>query len=233
MSYTKDTVGEAAKGIRSIFGRLADFFHIFDLSFFVSGVSAVGAISYSAYRLDLLGDFPFPDWVSVLAFLIAAYIFGLLTFSAGRLLNGKLFRRRKMDDFLWQAITDQRLSGAAIRQHQGGDVPKGFALWRLYIRMWQQFANEHSNSMSFHHTTRYWAMAATYDGVAASLLLWSVVSLPIEFMGGHTLPGIKGWVVSIGLIGCAVLCFWQAARYYEYQIEDLVAALASMKVDVD
>lgn len=183
MSNTSNLVNETSKGIHSIFHRLSEFFHIFDLSFFVAGVSTLGAFSFLFYRLGFEGEYPFPSWTSIFAILIAAYLCGLLSFSVGRMLNGKLFRNKLLSNYLWAAIEGQNLKGEIVEQFRNSDQPEVFPIWRLYIRLWQELIDKHPNSLAIQHLSRYWAMAATFDSVAISLIVWAIVSLPFDFLG--------------------------------------------------
>ncbi len=75
---------------------------------------------------------------------------------------------------------------------------------------------------------RYWAMAATYDGVALSLLVWATILVAAQFEIvaqqplGHGL-GMTGAVVALA---AAYFAFRRGAAYFEYQIEDVVAHFA-------
>ncbi|MCH9647566.1 MAG: hypothetical protein K0U98_04960 [Deltaproteobacteria bacterium] len=243
MSEKKGVVDEAASGVAVMFGRLGEFFHIFDLSFFVAGASTVGALLFLGWRSasSTVADLPLLVWLSGipsgwragLALMIACYICGLATFSLGRALNGQLFRRQVLQKTLTQALKGQQLKGPIVANFLDGKAPKQFPRWRLYIRLWQQLAANHSQSVAFTHLSRYWAMAATYDGVAASLLVWAMVVSPITGLGLRPFQLWPSVAAMVALACGALLCFRQGGKYYEFQIEDLVAALAVMKKEVD
>ena len=99
-------------------------------------------------------------------------------------------------------------------------------LWRLYIRLWQELAHKHSRSVAFTHLSRYWAMAATFDGVGVSLLIWALSLLAATCIGTPLIGIIPAIACAILLLLGSVICFRQGGKYYEFQIEDLVAALA-------
>ena len=77
---------DAAAALAAFLERLGRFFDIFDLSFIVSGATAVGAV---AFLLDTLGlrMVPLSGWVHVAAIIVACYVAGLLCFAAGRWLR--------------------------------------------------------------------------------------------------------------------------------------------------
>ena len=224
---------EAPEGIQSLFSRVGEFFHIFDLSFLVSGATTLGALLFLRYRLGFTSDLPFSGWLAGFGLIIASYVCGLLSFSAGRKLNTIIFRGPKLSAYLDAALKNQGLQGQFVNFYRQGGEGADWLLWRLYIRLWQQLAARHPNSVAFHHLSRYWAMAATYDGVAVSLLIWSVVVAPIPYFGNSFLPLGLAILAVVTLMASVVLCLWQGAKYYEFQIEDLVAALAVMESSVE
>ena len=224
---------EAAEGVRSLFSRLGEFFHIFDLSFLVSGATTLGALLFLRYRLGFSTDFPFSGWIMGFGFIISSYVCGLVSFSAGRALNSKLFCKRVLSDYLRDALRAQEVQGQLIDRYLQAGEPGGFPLWRLYIRLWQQLAENHPKSVAFHHLSRYWAMAATYDGAAVSLLIWAIAVAPMPFFGKSFLSLWLALFAVAALVAAAVLCLRQGAKYYEFQIEDLAAALAVMRSPVE
>lgn len=49
----KTATEEVAQGVRSVFDRIGEFFHLFDLSFFVSGFVLLGAFAFLYIKLQL------------------------------------------------------------------------------------------------------------------------------------------------------------------------------------
>jgi hypothetical protein len=223
MTETKGLIDETAQGFKSVFGRLGEFFHIFDLSFFVAGAVSVGALCFLFVKLGLVGNFPFAPWVAGLSLIIACYVCGLICFSVGRPINRFLFRRRVLKNLMRQSIQVHQLRFSWMPTYlETGD----HELWRLYIRLWQELAAKHARGVAYSHLSRYWAMAATYDSLAVSLLVWAGV---LGFIGVFDSPPPSGWqaIVAVAiLIGSAWGALSQGGKYYDFQVEDLVAALA-------
>jgi hypothetical protein len=231
MADDSNLTEDATKGLSSLFGRLGEFFHIFDLSFLVSGATTLGALAILGARLGLTVDLPI-GWILGFALIIAAYVCGLISFALGRLLNGMLFRRSALAHFE-SALIGQNLQGSIIAKYLQSGASGGYPLWRLYIRLWQHLAAKQPTSVAFHHLSRYWAMAATYDGVAISLTLWAAAITPIPLFGRSFLTPSLTLVAMAVLLGAAIACLRQGAKYYEFQVEDLVAALAVVNSRVD
>jgi len=226
MSDSKDIVSDTADGLKTIFGRLGEFFHIFDLSFFVAGAVSFGAIVFLFQRLGIDAAFPFAPWVAGLALVIACYVCGMVSFAVGRFVNGYLFRRGVLPTLLRRSIEVHQPSDPLMEQY----LAKGDSnLWRLYIRLWQELAAKQPHSAVFSHLSRYWAMAATCDGLAISLILWAVVIVASVFAGTPALLFRQAIVVVVIFILAAITFLRQGGKYYEFQVEDLVAALAVAK----
>jgi hypothetical protein len=225
MSNGSSLTADVSAGVRSIFDRVGEFFHIFDLSFFVAGASSVGALSFLYVMMQKPRGFPFPAWVGVGALIIACYICGLIAFAIGREVSGRWFRRYTLHRTLPTALAAHGLNEDSIAMYTVGQSPR---LWWLYIRMWSEVAHERSAPIVLQHLMRYWAMAATYDAVAFSFLLWAMVLLAAQSAVVAPQPlssrlAISGAAASIA---AAIFAFRRGAAYFEYQIEDVVAHFA-------
>ena len=130
---------------------------------------------------------------------------------------------------LRQALDVHGLSDPTIERYLSAGES---VLWRLYIRLWQELAHKHSHSIAFTHLSRYWAMAATFDGVGVSLLLWAASLLAASCIAPPLIGIIPAGACAILLFLGAIVCFRQGGKYYEFQVEDLVAALAVARTSV-
>ena len=228
MAEEKSLSNEIAGGLRSIFERVGEFFHIFDLSFFVSGAMTFGAFAYLFLQMKYPCQFPFAPWVGTLAIIVACYVCGLVAFAIGRKLSGHTFRRNKLQRTLPYALEVHNLTNEIIASYTVGKEPP---LWWLYIRMWSEIAHEKPPPAIVHHLRRYWVMAATYDGVAFSFIVWALALVVVQF--GSIVPEPVDHIVgTTGALLCACAAFFafhRGASYYEYQIEDVVAHFAVLR----
>jgi hypothetical protein len=99
----------------------------------------------------------------------------------------------------------------------------------LYTRLWAEVRHSERVSASLELLNSYWVKAATFDGLAVSLLIWFLVFLSSAF----------GWVVIADIsrlisavfatffLIASISCFNEASRYREYQAKELVATIAS------
>jgi hypothetical protein len=224
---------ELAEAIRSIFEKVADFFDIFDLSFLVSGITALTAVLFwppvrSLARLQITSTS-----AKFLLFLVGSYVAGLCCFAAGRSLRmGRRGPARfgRFDDLIFSILQAhglvqfQPFSDYIRRAEDRG-------IWRLYIRLWAEARKKLHPSPTLSLLNRYWVLAATYDGVSVALLAW--VALVIVWMIGMGFPeALTPWVgvpVVVGITLLAIACSREAGRYVHYQAEELIASIAAAR----
>lgn len=213
---------DISTGLGSIFERIGEFFHIFDLSFFVSGTLTFGALAFFYVRTNRTLYFPFESWVGIVAFIVGCYVCGLISFAAGRGIAGIIFRTKSLNT-LKNAVKEHGIDQNLIESYT-----KENRLWRLYVRMWSELAHEHLVPVILQHLMRYWAMAATYDGVAFSLMVWCVVLIAttISWFSSNPLSCTDGIMGAIICLVSSIIAFKQGNKYFVYQIEDVVAHFA-------
>jgi hypothetical protein len=220
------TVNELGQALKIIFEKVAAFFDIFDLSFFISGALALGAIAFwlasNGFREPQL-----EGWLRVAILILGSYASGLFCFAAGRLVRAQ-FERQTVGDRLRNVLAAHGLTDVEVvktylhRSALQGD-------WRLYVRFWAELRNLPEMAGTVNFLNRYWVMAATYDGVAFALIVWFVVladCLLIE--NQHLFPNAARLIIlTIALL--TVVCFREAERHSNNQIEELVAAIAAKR----
>jgi hypothetical protein len=216
MSDKKSISDELTSGLGSIFSRVGELFHIFDLSYLIAGAITFSAFVFLYLHLGL----EFPDWflsskwAVVAIIIVTCYICGLFAYAAGRFFSETIYRKKAIRNIMNDALNAHGLNDLElIKYYMNGHHDA------LYRQMWCEMAHTISDNQSTQHyyqnLIRYWSMSATYDGVAFAFLLWSAVLM-------YTQNYL--WVI-ISLIA-GVITFHRAFIYYEYQIRDHVAYYA-------
>jgi len=208
-------------GIGSIFERIGDFFHIFDLSFFVAGVLTFGAFVFLYVELGLRREFPLQEWAGTVGVIVGCYICGIISFASGRVLNG--FRATKLK----QLMLAVRAHSIVLAPKCNYDSTDRKAHIRLYVRMWAEITYD-AHPLVLKHLMRYWAIAATYDGVGFSFIVWALILFTLRLKDIAPVP-LSDPIAYSGIILCliaATIAFYQGAKYYGHQIEDVVAYFA-------
>ena len=218
----EDLSKEIAAGVRGLLDRVGEFFHLFDLSFFVSGATNLGAAAYWYSRHAEVGfRVVGATWVRVLMVVVASYVLGLLAFGAGRAMT-----------YLWRSRWFPRaLREIAVVHQLEGNIPRSYleaedGTWRLYERLWVDLRESRRHAPSFQLLNRYWVMSATYDGVAVASLTWSFV------LAAEPLLPAGNWLnafLPLAALAIAGLCWWQANNYLKYQLREMLATFASSR----
>src|SRR5688500_14871269 len=173
-------MGKVTDGVKGLFDRIGAFFDLFDLSFFISGVTSLGALTFWGVRSNRWPLFELGGALKVIAAILASYVLGLVCFASGRLIRKAALR-------LVQQFTGSRndIFKDRLEAHQLTSLPTfaGYLtrdkLPELCYRLWAEMRQPERFAPSLSFINRYWVMAATYDGVAVALLLWlgAVVAL--------------------------------------------------------
>lgn len=231
---------------KQILEKLVDFFDIFDLSFFISGVMVLlGGLLI----IRTSPGFPVPDWSPQLTFaavVIACYLLGLIAFAAGRGLRQKAFSwiysGGGLDEWFWSAasyhqiLEEDPLVGYSDLKELIEGKDAGFAN-AIYTRLWVELRQNNDLKASYGLIRRYWVLSATYDGMAVALFFWSLVVLLVTlnglFDGTASRLGIHPGMMCAGFMlmfwFLMLTCFREAKRFQRYQVEELVATIAYMQ----
>lgn len=238
---------ELGEALKVLFDSVGYFFGIDFLSFFVSGVTCLGAIVFVWVQL---AQQKLPDGATsglgVVFIVIACYVLGMMCFASGRWVRitffdscqnlvrratGRKETKSRFKRFFLAVINDHALSDKDIfkeyldkdKSHESskGSDPTG----RLYVRLWAEVRQSKRLSASYALLNRYWFLTATYDGLAMALVIWLLVVV-IWSMGlgvnAKLNLGIGVALIAV-LVLLAIACWREANRYKQYQVEELVA----------
>ncbi len=232
---------EIGEALRLLFSKLSDFLDVFDLSFLIAGGVTLLAFLYVAWVVGVdVTTVPADPALLFVGFgaLLVTYVSGLVCFTVGRFLR----RTLQLASAPWygqdgSAFVDTRLD-PVVRGHglardarfapyfEGGKASRF-----LYVRMWAELRHDPRRESSLALLTRYWKLAATYDGLSAASVLWLVVFVTTALAGpaavNEVLPPMLSWMMAVlSLIGFAACCL-EAKRYDQYQLEELAATMAA------
>ena len=235
---------EFGKALQLIFAKIADFFDIFDLSFLVSGIASATALATFANLADIL---PIQNFLeSTLGIFVAAltcYTLGLVSFASGRWIRITLWpyiRYRNSDyhvehsnELFEETLTAHGLLNIKpFKDYLSKSLEAKKGVRRLYVLFWAEIRQFDRTSSSLQLLKSYWVKAATYDGVAISMLLWACVAACSTFgwaMEKQLDSKILGGIIVAILLLFFAACLREAKRYHEYQVEELVASFVSAR----
>ncbi|MDH3771593.1 MAG: hypothetical protein OET79_11505 [Nitrospirota bacterium] len=235
---------ELGEALKVIFQKIGDFFDVLDLSFFIAGLATLGALYVAGRSCAQPFDPDLTGTVGLASVVLASYIAGLICFALGRWVRmwvwpklqavvrseSKQIRATQFEDLIETTLTTHGLNDCEpfksylLQREKSG-------IWRLYVRLWAEIRHATGKEVSLTLLKRYWVMAATYDGVAVSALVWGVVALATSANGdcAQAFHPAAGLMVFLATVGAAVLCLREAGRYVRYQNEELVATIAAAR----
>jgi hypothetical protein len=220
---------ELGDALRSILDKLSQFLDLFDLSFLLSGAATGSAICYLAHRSGIPFPIPSAGWQQVAAIVVFSYVSGLASFALGRWPRTVGKRRERSFDALFSVV---------LAAHGLSDVPSFKAYldqvavrgsWRLYVRLWAEIRVLPSAAPTLALLNRYWVMAAMYDGLFVAAILWTGAIASGTFWFRHDFDYVTGTGVCVALLLVACGSYREAGRYFHYQVEELVAAVATAR----
>ncbi len=231
--------------VKAILDKIAGFFDILDLSFFVSGAVCLAGLVYAASPKPLVALEQLLDrGYKIGAALVASYVLGLVCFALGRWLRGKVTPRRAREAA--DGVSKRWAALAQLLQTHGLDRKEPYASYdlhthdetfphrmeALYTRLWVEMRQDKALAPSFELVRKYWVMAATCDGLVAALLVWAVaaaahllVAMPAGGGPSAEAIGVTTAQVLAFLVGVR-MCIREAHRLSIYQAEEVVATLA-------
>ncbi len=246
-----DVFTPIAEALKSLFGKLADFFDILDLSFFVSGAVCLAALMLAVQLCSLRLPFETGGPAGFLALLVSCYVLGLACFAIGRwsrrILAFVLFKDEKLlknnaqfGEFILSLVRDHGMNDEAFfaAYLRDGDRAPSLRTDRLYTRLWAEVRQDETLAPSLTLLRKYWVLSATYDGLASAsgawigvFAMWKFNVFDVIVKSGDTtlstpaLPwaaAIIAWAVLLLAMACCIL---EADRYRRFQAEELVATI--------
>lgn len=157
------------ESFKPIIEKLTDFFHIFDLSYIISGVGTSTSIYIWMYYHNYLPQIALSALQFALVAVLVSYILGLVSFGIGRLIRKTLF-------ILFKCKNQYE----KVKENLGITIDNKTEFDKQYWIKWSKLREDSSKSASYNHINRYWVMTATYDGLIFSFLI-SIILVATSF----------------------------------------------------
>ena len=208
-------------GIQKITERIAEFFTIFDFSFFISGMATFAAICYGLWETDLF--YPFDNTFSnVAGSVVSSYVCGLVSFAGGKYLRGKWIEKKRIDKktrFMY--CFTETIKYVKKNQYNETDYKDEFYCKTYYTEMWMNLRQNEKNKETLAFLNKYWVFQAIYEGLMSSCLVGIAVGIILLIVEGFS------WVYLLVISACGLslcICCNEATRYAETQIKEIIIA---------
>ena len=230
---------EVGKALKSIFDKLSDFFDIFDLSFFVSGVALTGSILFWLNEREMYTFQEIQFKGIIIVYILICYIAGMIAFATGRWIRivvwenlKSLFKKKNrfelFDEYFKEVIKAHELNNnPTIKEYLNKQELRS---WRLYIRLWAVIRENKKYANSLSIIKRYWVMAATYDGLSFFSLIATLITADLGFgiLGDKTITNCCVVFPIIAFtLSAFLICIREADRYLKNQVEEVIATIAA------
>ena len=217
-------------GLNKIVDALSNAFSVFDFSFFISGAVTLGFIALDLHYYGHDGVLQLQGWTSVLIYILAIYVCGLMSWSIGKLMRWGILRclwgkdgvKNDFDEIFAKAKAENaiRQGGEPEAENPGEDDDN-----TGYKKMWIVIEKNEKMAGRLSSLNKMWVMVAVFEGLAFS---W-VVGIIVYFDGWLVGRWIKTecfWlniVPLLVLVALIIVSLHRATKYSRDLIEEVVA----------
>ena len=217
-------------GLNKIVDSLGNALSVFDFSFFVSGAVTLGFIALDLHYYGHNEILQLQGWTSVLIYILAIYVCGLMSWSIGkvmrwcvlRLLWGKDGIRK---DFYerYVKVAENSTSVQKEKRKSNGQDDRFFDV--EYPTIWVVIGGRPDLADRFSSLNKMWVMVAVFEGLAFSWLVGILVYMDGWLVGKwiKTESILYNIVPLLVLVGLIVACLHRATRYSQDLIKDVVS----------
>ena len=216
-------------GLNKRVDALRNAFSVFDFSFFISGAVTLGFVALDLHYYGHDGILQLQGWTSVLIYILAIYVCGLMSWSVGKLMRWGILRclwgkdgiKKDFDMILTRAKAEN-----AIRQGENSETENlgGNNDNTGYKKMWIVIEKDEELTSKLSSLNKMWVMVAVFEGLAFS---W-IVGVVVYFDGWLVGKWIKtecfwyNFVPILVLVVLFVVSLHRATKYSRDLIEEVV-----------
>lgn len=222
-------------GLNKIIDALGNAFSVFDFSFFISGAVTLGFIALDLHYYGHDGILQLQGWVSVLIYILAIYVCGLMSWSVGKLMRWGILRLiwgkegiRKDFEKVYNDTQNNNTKG----QQDATQVTTGNESNRVsYTKMWIDIEKKPELASKLSSLNKMWVMVAVFEGLACSWMVGILVYLDGWLVGGWLINDsiLLKLVPLLVLIVMIVVCLHRATCYSRDLIKDVVTTYNNLK----
>lgn len=215
-------------GLNKVIDALGNAFSVFDFSFFISGAVTLGFIALDLHYYGHDGILQLQGWTSVLIYILAIYVCGLMSWSVGKLLRWGLLR------LLWGKDGIKKDFDKIFEEAKAVYVSKGEATKKQnstsYQEMWIEIENDSKYAGRMSYLNKMWVMVALFEGLSFSWIVGLLVYLDGWLVGGWiTTSNVFFNIVPCAvLIGLVIVSFHRATIYSRDLIKEVIATFNSL-----
>lgn len=222
-------------GLNKIVDALGNAFSVFDFSFFISGAVSLGFIALDLHYYGHDGILQLQGWTSVLIYILAIYVCGLMSWSIGKLMRWGLLRLIWGKDGVrkdFEKVYNDTQNNNTKGQQDATQVTTGNESNRVsYTKMWIDIEKKPELASKLSSLNKMWVMVAVFEGLACSWMVGILVYLDGWLVGGWLINDsiLLKLVPLLVLIVMIVVCLHRATCYSRDLIKDVVTTYNNLK----
>lgn len=215
-------------GLNKIVDTLGNAFGVFDFSFFISGAVTLGFIALDLHYYGHDGILQLQGWTSVLIYILAIYVCGLMSWNVGKLMRWGLLR------LIWGKGGVKKDFNKIFKEVKSYKVRKGDTANSTdapsYQQMWIKIELDSKSAGRMLFLNKMWVMVALFEGLSFSWIVGLLVYLDGWLVGGWiTTSNVYFNIVPCAvLIGFAIVSFHRATIYSQDLIKEVAATFNSL-----
>lgn len=215
-------------GLNKVIDALGNAFSVFDFSFFISGAVTLGFIALDLHYYGHDGILQLQGWTSVLIYILAIYVCGLMSWSIGKQMRWGLLRLLWGKDGIkkdFDKILKETLSVKVSKEETVNTTETS-----LYQQMWIKIEKDPKSAGRMSYLNKMWVMVALFEGLSFSWIVGLLVYLDGRLVGGWiTTSNVYFNIVPCAvLIGLAIVSFHRATIYSRDLIKEVIATFNSL-----
>lgn len=222
-------------GLNKVIDALGNAFSVFDFSFFISGAVTLGFIALDLHYYGHDGILQLQGWTSVLIYILAIYVCGLMSWSIGKLMRWGLLRLIWGKDGVrkdFEKVYNDTQNNNTKGQQDATQVTTGNESNRVsYTKMWIDIEKKPELASKLSSLNKMWVMVAVFEGLACSWMVGILVYLDGWLVGGWLINDsiLLKLVPLLVLIVMIVVCLHRATCYSRDLIKDVVTTYNNLK----
>lgn len=175
-------------GLSKVAEAIGEAFSVFDFSFFISGAATLGFVALDLHYYGHDGILHLTGWISILVYLVAIYICGLMSWSVGKLMRWGLLKllwgsngmKEDFDSIFENTKNDYDNNiGHDSQEEENTDRSYGVN----YTSMWIKIEKQPQLASKLSSLNKMWIMVAVFEGLACSWLVGLLVYLDGVLIG--------------------------------------------------
>lgn len=212
-------------GLNKVGDAIGNAFSVFDFSFFISGAVTLAFIVLDIHYYGHDGILNIEGWKSVVGWILAIYVCGLMSWSTGKWLRWVILSKFLPGNGVkgdFKKIFEKTVQFYDPNVFNDTNLPSTNDI--IYTKMWLYISMQDNLKEKTSYLNKMWVMVAVYEGLIISWIVGLMVYLD-GLLIGKWITLNYGWCLIIPIVGFIILFVsscWRATTYSRDLIREVV-----------